>query len=436
MNNVAEHRLPPQNARRFTVIGYFLFSFVFLGFGGWSYLAPLGSAAPAPGMLVVKSERQVVQHLEGGILEELFVRQGDRVESGQVLAKLDVTRVQANLDVSVSQLNLANAKITRLRAELAGAQEIIWPSSLTESNNLRVSELIDEQLTLFNKRRASLGGELSILERRVAQLKSRIGGLEDSRITRLELLQSFETEFESQSQLLSEGFVDDSKVRGLERKVVELRGAIQKIGSDIQSSEIQIGETELQIIQRTSVYDTEVQTQLAELHSIRIEVQENMRVTRDKLSRAEIKAPASGVILTIDVTTTGGVVPSGKPFITLVPNEDELMIEAQISPNDIDRVSTGQDAEVQFSSFDQNAIPKTYGMVESISADALVDRNNGISYYQAKLSIPDSELSKLAGYDLVPGMPVNVLIQTGERTLWQYLTKPLALGMSKALIED
>ena len=436
MKNVAEHRLPPQNARRFTVIGYFLFSFVFLGFGGWSYLAPLGSAAPAPGMLVVKSERQVVQHLEGGILEELFVRQGDRVESGQVLAKLDVTRVQANLDVSVSQLNLANAKITRLRAELAGAQEIIWPSSLTESNNLRVSELIDEQLTLFNKRRASLGGELSILERRVAQLKSRIGGLEDSRITRLELLQSFETEFESQSQLLSEGFVDDSKVRGLERKVVELRGAIQKIGSDIQSSEIQIGETELQIIQRTSVYDTEVQTQLAELHSIRIEVQENMRVTRDKLSRAEIKAPASGVILTIDVTTTGGVVPSGKPFITLVPNEDELMIEAQISPNDIDRVSTGQDAEVQFSSFDQNAIPKTYGMVESISADALVDRNNGISYYQAKLSIPDSELSKLAGYDLVPGMPVNVLIQTGERTLWQYLTKPLALGMSKALIED
>ena len=436
MKNVAEHRLPPQNARRFTVIGYFLFSFVFLGFGGWSYLAPLGSAAPAPGMLVVKSERQVVQHLEGGILEELFVRQGDRVESGQVLAKLDVTRVQANLDVSVSQLNLANAKITRLRAELAGAQEIIWPSSLTESNNLRVSELIDEQLTLFNKRRASLGGELSILERRVAQLKSRIGGLEDSRITRLELLQSFETEFESQSQLLSEGFVDDSKVRGLERKVVELRGAIQKIGSDIQSSEIQIGETELQIIQRTSVYDTEVQTQLAELHSIRIEVQENMRVTRDKLSRAEIKAPASGVILTIDVTTTGGVVPSGKPFITLVPNEDELMIEAQISPNDIDRVSTGQDAEVQFSSFDQNAIPKTYGIVESISADALVDRNNGISYYQAKLSIPDSELSKLAGYDLVPGMPVNVLIQTGERTLWQYLTKPLALGMSKALIED
>lgn len=436
MSQETEQGLPPQNARGFTVMGYLLFAIVFIGFGGWSYLAPLGSAAPAPGSLVVKSERQVVQHLEGGILKELFVRQGDRVSAGQILAKLDVTQVQANLDVAWAQLNLANAKITRLRAELAGAEEIIWPLSLTESNNLRVSELIEEQLTLFDKRRASLRGELSILERRVAQLKSRISGLNDTRITRLELLRSYEKEFESLSQLLAEGFVDDTRVRSLERKIVELRGGIQTIGSDIKSAEIQIGETELQVIQRTSVYDAEVQTQLAELQSIRIELQEKMRVTTDRLDRSEIKAPVPGVILTIEVTTTGGVVPSGRPFITLVPNEDELLIEARLNPIDVDRVSKGQDAEVQFSSFDQNAIPKTYGVVESISADAFVDRNTGGTYYTAKLSIPDDELSKLAGFDLVPGMPVNVLIQTGERTLWQYLTKPLAQGMSKAMIED
>ena len=436
MSSAIAKQVPPQSDRGFQLIGFILFLVVFVGFGGWSVLAPLGSAAPAPGMLVVESQRQVIQHLEGGILETLLVRQGDRVDTGQVLAKLDVTQVRANLDVAESQLNSTEAQVARLQTERAGLDAIDWPPELLSSPNPRVTDLMDEQRFLFERRKRSLEGELSILERRIEQLISRIDGLKNTKATREELLQSFQDEYTTLSKLLAEGFVDEMRVRDLERRIVEVRGEIQTIQSDMKSAEIQVGETELQIIQRRSVFDAEVQGQLAELQARRVELEEQVRVAEDRLQRSEIKAPAEGVVLTIEVTTEGGVIPAGRPFMTLVPNEDELIIEAQVNPVDVDRVGLGQTAEVQFSSFDANAIPKIFAEVVSVSADALADPNTGASYYLAKLNIPDDELPKLSGYDLVPGMPVNVLIQTGERTLWQYLTKPLAQGMSKALIED
>lgn len=436
MSSAIAKQVPPQSDRGFQLIGFILFLVVFVGFGGWSVLAPLGSAAPAPGMLVVESQRQVIQHLEGGILETLLVRQGDRVDTGQVLAKLDVTQVRANLDVAESQLNSTEAQVARLQTERAGLDAIDWPPELLSSPNPRVTDLMDEQRFLFERRKRSLEGELSILERRIEQLISRIDGLKNTKATREELLQSFQDEYTTLSKLLAEGFVDEMRVRDLERRIVEVRGEIQTIQSDMKSAEIQVGETELQIIQRRSVFDAEVQGQLAELQARRVELEEQVRVAEDRLQRSEIKAPAEGVVLTIEVTTEGGVIPAGQPFMTLVPNEDELIIEAQVNPVDVDRVGLGQTAEVQFSSFDANAIPKIFAEVVSVSADALADPNTGASYYLAKLNIPDDELPKLSGYDLVPGMPVNVLIQTGERTLWQYLTKPLAQGMSKALIED
>ena len=174
MSEAVVKQLPPQSDRGFQLVGFILFLIVFVGFGGWSVLAPLGSAAPAPGMLVVESERQVIQHLEGGILETLLVRQGDRVEAGQVLAELDVTQVRASLDVAESQLKSTEAQVARLRAERADLDVIDWPSALLSSANPRVLDLMDEQRFLFEKRRRSLEGELSILERRVEQLSSRI----------------------------------------------------------------------------------------------------------------------------------------------------------------------------------------------------------------------------------------------------------------------
>jgi len=427
---------PDQDDSPFRLIGIILFVVVFVGFGGWAIFAPLGSAAPATGMIVVKSERKTIQHLEGGILDRLFVREGDRVKQGQLLAELDITQVQANLDVLSSQLLAVQAKVARLQAERSGASEVSWPMPSLDGSSERFSEMVSEQKALFIKRRSSLEGEVNILNRRIAQLQSRADGLLESKRTQEALLVSFNDELKNLKQLLLQGYVDEIRVRDLERRVVELNGRIQQVNSDIKSAEIQIGETELQIIQRKAVYDADVQNQLAELQAQRVQLEEQYRVARDRLDRSEIKAPSEGVILTIEVTTEGSVVPGSQPFITIVPEGDELVVEARVNPVDVDRVNVGQSAEIQFSAFDQNAIPKIFGEVVSVSPDALVDRATGLSYFLAVLSIPPTELKKLEGFNLVPGMPTNVLIKTGERTLWSYLTKPLAQGMSRALIED
>ena len=427
---------PDRNDRRFRIVGYFLLLIVFVGFGGWSAIAPLGSAAPATGMVIVKNEKKTIQHLEGGILDQLLVREGDRVSENQLLARLDTTQVQANLDVLSSQLLGARARMSRLQAERSDAVSVVWPPQDEFPSTERYLELISEQQGLFLKRRSSLIGEVGILERRIEQLRSRVNGLIESRETQSELLASFETELSNLNQLLKDGYVDETRVRDLERRVVELKGRLQQLSSDIKSSEIQIGETELQILQRRAVYDADVQNQLAELQAQRVQLEEQYRVAKDRLTRSDIRAPSAGVVLTIEITTEGGVVPGSQPFITIVPENEDLVIEARVNPVDIDRVSVGQLAEVQFSAFDSNAIPKIFGDVLSISPDALVDRGTGLSYYLAILKIPPKEFEKLSGYTLVPGMPVNVLIKTGERTLWEYLTKPLAQGMSRALIED
>ena len=427
---------PDQNDRKFQRIGYAIIAIVFIGFGGWSALAPLGSAAPASGMVVVQSERRILQHLEGGILEQLFVREGDQVSEGQLLARLDVVQTQANLDVLTAQMLVAEAQIHRLKAERVGADSIQWPPVLNQANEPRIADVLAEQEALFDKRQNALAGEISILSQRADQLRSRIEGLRESKDTKQLLLQSVTEEYDNLSQLLEEGFVDETRVRDFERRIVELRGDLQSIDSEIQSAEIQIGEAELQMLQTRSVFDRDLQSQLTELQGRRDELREQMRVAEDRLNRANIVAPVDGVVLTIEVTTEGGVVPASQPFITIVPGEDELRIEAQVAPVDVDRIRVGQMAELQFSAFDANSMPKIYGTVLTVSADALTDRNSGTTYYLASLEIPPEERSKLSGYQLVPGMPVSVLIQTGERTLWQYLTKPLTQGMSRALIED
>lgn len=427
---------PDRNDQRYRFIGYSLFVIFFGGFGGWSALAPLSSAAIAPGVVVVENQRKTIQHFEGGILSQLLVREGDRIEEGQLLAVLDTTQVQANLDVLSSQLLGIRARIARLQAERSDAENVIWPAQEDFYSVVRYRELITEQQALFLKRRSSLLGEADILERRIDQLRSRILGLIDSRDTQSELLSSFNAELLNLNQLLQEGYVDETRIRDLERRVVELKGRLQQFDSEIKSSEIQIGETELQILQRRAVYDTDVQNQLAELQSQLVQVEEEYRVAKDRLIRSEIRAPSEGIVLTIEVTTEGGVLQRSKPFMTIVPANDELVIQAKVNPVDVDRVSPGQVAEIQFSSFDVQSLPKIYGEVISISADAFEDVKSGQSHYLAVLNIEPTELDKLSGSTLVPGMPVSVLIQTGERTLWQYITKPLVKGMSRALIED
>jgi Chromosome segregation ATPases len=245
------------------------------------------------------------------------------------LARLDVVQTQANLDVLTAQMLVAEAQIHRLKAERVGADSIQWPPVLNQANEPRIADVLAEQEALFDKRQNALAGEISILSQRADQLRSRIEGLRESKDTKQLLLQSVTEEYDNLSQLLDEGFVDETRVRDFERRIVELRGDLQSIDSEIQSAEIQIGEAELQMLQTRSVFDRDLQSQLTELQGRRDELREQMRVAEDRLNRANIVAPVDGVVLTIEVTTERGVVPASQPFITIVPGEDELRIEAQ-----------------------------------------------------------------------------------------------------------
>jgi len=427
--------VPKLEDTEFKVIGGLVFILVFVGFFGWSYFAPLDAASPAPGKIVVEGELKVVQHLEGGILSELFVRPGERVERGQILARLDATQIKANLEVLSAQSAAVAAKMARLEAERDGRTRIDWQDAFGLQNQKQYAAILLEQQALFEKRRTSISGEVNILKRKIEQLVNKASALKQSLATQQQLLSSFEKEHSKLNELLIQGYVDESQVNNLARKMVEISGNIQQLRADSNTAEIQIGETELQIIQKQTVYDADVQNQYAELYAKRLQIDEQIRVALDKRIRSEIKAPASGRILSIDVTTVGGIVGSGKAFITIVPEREVLLVEAQVNPVDVERVKVGQIAEVQVAAFDMTKMPRVFGSVVSISPDAISATSGRGTYYKTMLSISDDEMAKFGGSNLIPGMPVNVLIKTGERTLWEYLMKPLMKGMDGALLE-
>lgn len=431
----SEHLTLKLTDGEFKTAGTLILLLVFVGFFGWAYMAPLDAASPAPGKIVVEGQRKVVQHLEGGMLSELFVRAGDRVKKNQVLARLDSTQIKANLEVLSGQLIGVLAKMARLEAEREGLEEITLPAIATIQAEAQFSAVVEEQRALLLKRRRSILGEIDILDRRTEQLASKFSALEQSIVTQEQLLESYKLEHNKLKKLLDQGYVDESKINDLSRRIVEVTGNIQQLQADAKTTEIQIGETKLQIIQKQTVYDADVQNQYAELQAKKLQIEEQLRVARDKLARIEIKAPSSGRILEVEVTTIGGIIGSGKPFITIVPEEEVLLIEAQVNPVDVERVKEGQAAEVQIPAFDMTKMPKVYATVISISPDAISSQSGRQSYYKAVLSIPDEELLKFGGSMLIPGMPVTVLIKTGERTLWEYLMKPLRKGIDGALLE-
>ena len=434
-DQISSSGAPDMNDSRFRLFGSLVIGIVFVGFGGWSYLAPLESAAPAIGMVVVKNEKKILQHLEGGILKNLWVREGDEVKVGQIVASLDPTSLRAEFDILNFKHQVLLAQEARLEAERSGKDEINFGKELMLGDG-KFRDILDEQRNLFQKRNNSLKGEISILKQRITQIESSILGLKEEKKTTAKLLNSYESEYANLASLMNEGFVDEARVRDFERRIVEFKGQMQNIDSRLQTAKIQIGETELQILHITNVFDADVQVTLTELQSSRSQLNESLSLVEDRLGRLDILAPVAGTILTVAVTTEGGVVSPGQPFVTIVPKGEELVIEASITPVDVDRIGIGSQAELQFAAFDANTIPKIYGRVESISADALFDGGTGMSFYSATLSIPPSELDKLAFNELLPGMPVNVLIKTGERTLFEYMVKPLAQGLSQALIED
>lgn len=425
----------PTSDRRARLIGFLIVFVTFGIFGTWAAFAPLESAALAPGVVTVKTYRKTVQHLEGGIVKDLLARDGDIVEAGAPLIILDGTQIRAEYEMTKSQLVAAQAMDARLKAERDDLQAVDF-SSMIERDSSRAREAQEGELQVFNARRGSRLGEVSVLQKRIGQLNEQINGLNAMIRSKASLEGSYQQEIKELTELLAEGFVDKQRLLEQERKLDMLRAEVADHQSSITKTRLQISETELQIVQLNKDFSSEVVNQLAEVQTRVFDLQERMSVLEDRIERSVIRAPESGMILGMTVHTIGGVISPGTPLLDIVPTVSDLIVEAQVSPMDIDRVSIGKSADIRFSAFNSSTTPVIKGEVSHISADRLVNEQTGMPYYLARVTLTEAGARMLGTLRLQPGMPAEVLINTGQRTMLQYLWQPATDALARSMIED
>jgi epimerase transport system membrane fusion protein len=420
-------------------LGYALIIIVFGFFGVWAYFAPLGSAVLAPGSVTVEGYRKTVQHLEGGIVKALYIRDGDNVKKGQTLMELDDTSTRAQLETLRGQLFSALAREARLIAERDGKATVIYSAELMEaSNEERVQDNIRVQNQSFAVRKQSRNGEISILKEQRQQLLAKIEGIKAQRASRSSLAASLNKELTDFRAMLKEGYVEKQKVAELERRLAEAEGDKGDFDANIATSQTQISEISLKILQIEKDFQREVVEELSKVQTELSELHEKTQWLKDTVKRTDIKAPESGMILGLAVHTIGAVIPPGGHILDIIPQQEELIVEAQVSPMDIDRVHIGQQTEIRFSAFKSSKTLKINGKLLTVSADRLNDEQNKTSYYLARVEVDKTGLEDLRKNDLilVPGMPAEVLINTGDRTFIEYLMKPLTNIFARSFNED
>jgi len=425
--------------RRFVIIGYFSIVVMIGGFLLWAALAPIDGGSIASGTVVVESSRKTVQHLEGGIISEIVVSEGEAVQRGQPLAFLDTTKMRANYSVlTIQYINLL-ARLSRLSALRANVPTIEWLEPEVELSNIHLAALQsarNDQIAVFKRQREEISGRINVFRERRAQVSGRLSGLKLVIPERKSMVYSYETELETVRNLVASGFATEQRLNEVERDLSNMRSNLTSQISQIESLESQILEIEGEILAVQSQFDTRIEEQFAEARAQFSDVSERLRVAQDQLDRAILRAPDTGIVLEIFNKTTGAVVNGGDPILELVPTNEKLRIEAKIPPKDIDRVHIGLEAEVRFPAFNSRTTPKIYGQVVNISADRIEDRMNPVGHYLATVEINDGELERLGKRILLPGMPASVVIKTGERTMLRYLSKPITDAVSTSLLEE
>jgi epimerase transport system membrane fusion protein len=417
---------------------------VFGGFGAWASLAPLNSAALAPGVITVEHYRKTVQHLEGGIIRSLEVHDGDSVQQDQVIATLDDTQPRAQLEVLRGQFYIRIAQEARLAAQRHEVPVVHYPQELlAHRDDPRVQEAMRLQDQTFKARRMANDGESAVYRRQIEQLRAKLEGLHAQKRSRDRLVESYRGELADFKSLLKEGFTEKQKVEEMDRALAQNEGQRGELLSDIAASELQIAEIELKILQLHKDLQREVAKELGEAQTELFQLREKLQSLESTVNRSVIKAPVSGMVLGLTVHTIGAVLPAGGRLLDIVPQDQKLIIEAQIAPIDIDRVKVGQVAEVRFSAFKSRDVPTIEGTLIGVSADRIIrdnkeNKSDETAYYLARVAVSPDGLEALsaANLELVPGMPVEVLINTGARTLVQYLMKPLSDTFKRAFIED
>ena len=404
--------------------------------GGWAVLVPLSAAVMVAGTLVVESNVKKVQHQSGGIVAQIPVHDGMHVKEGELLVRLDEVQVRANLQVLAKQLDQTRVRIARLSAERDGTDEPKLPRELAgRTDNKDIAELFAAERSLFKARASTRQSQKELLRGRIAQLEEEIVGLNaqiKSKAAQLELISSELTGVQS---LYEKQLVPLMRLTALQRDAARLDGEQGQLISSIAETRSKIGEAELQIARIDQDLRAEVMKDLRDAQDKETELGERIVAARDQLDRIDIRAPTAGVVHQLSVHTIGGVIAAGEVMMEIVPDADDLQIQAKLQPNDIDQVRADQKAFVRFSAFNQRTTPQLNGVVSYVSADLSRERQNDAAYYTVRVSIPGNERRRLGSLQLVSGMPAEVFLQTGSRTMMSYLLKPITDQLQRTFSE-
>ncbi len=404
--------------------------------GVWMVAVPLAAAVIVPGNLVVQSNVKTVQHPTGGIVAEIAVHDGMQVKAGDLLVRLDATQTRANLRMVSKQLDEMRVRIARLVAERDGLTQVALPQELApRGDDEGVKSLLASERSLFKARGNALQSQRELLQSRIAQLNQESEGIDAQLQSKASQLELIARELTGVQDLFDKKLVPLTRLTSLQRESARIdgeRGQLLSAGAEIKSK---ISETKLQIVKIDQDFRTDVVKELGETQGKEAELVERGVAARDLLDRIELRAPTSGVVHQLGVHTIGGVIRAGDSIMEIVPDTDELQVEARLQPGDIDQVRLGDKAFVRFSAFNQRTTPELIGVVSYVAADVSRDQQTNASYFTVRVILPDDERRRLAGLQLVPGMPAEVFMQTGSRTMMSYLFKPITDQLRRTFIE-
>ncbi|KFB09265.1 HlyD family type I secretion periplasmic adaptor subunit [Nitratireductor basaltis] len=428
----------PRSIRKQTIVGLALMMLVGGGFGAWAGFAPLASAIIAPGSFVATGKNKIVQHLEGGVIEEILAHEGDTVREGQELIRLDETAALANVrQLELRQLRL-QAMLARLKAQAHGDEVYDPPEAIVKNlADADIAAIHNSQKEIFSSALIKQTNQVRLLEENIQALTFQLQGI-DAQVASMRRQQEILTdEFNSKSSLLKKGIVTRSSIRLLERAIADADGDIVQLESEGRIAQTQIAKYRMEIAQvrdaaQKAAYD-EIQAVEADLDTVR----EQIRSARAVLGRTSIQAPVTGIVIRSYYHTSGGVIESGRAIMEILPSDEALIIEAQVPRMQIDEVRVGQAASIRLSALNQRTTPVLEGEVMYVSADAVTASATSPAkdIYIARVEIPNEQLQRVKGFAPTPGMPAEILIQTHERTFFEYLAKPITDSMARAFRE-
>jgi HlyD family secretion protein len=406
------------------------------GLGGWASTAEISGALIAPGSIVVESNVKKVQHPTGGVVGEVLARDGDIVKAGDVVVRLDDTVTKASLAIVTKNLDGLWARAARLQAEQQGLDKIVFPATLlNRADDPDVKNVIASETKLFEVRTTGRIGQKAQLRERITQLNEEIAGLTAQEKAKDREIVLVEKELEGVRTLYDQHLVQISRMTTLERDAARLNGERAQFVASRAQAKGKITETELQIIQVDKDLVSDVSKDLRETNDKIGEFVERKVTAEDQLRRTDIRAPQDGVVLQSTVHTVGGVITAGDAIMMIVPQADALSVEAKVNPQDIDKLQIGQKTLLRLSAFNQRTTPELNGVVTRVSPDVTTDQRTGQSYYTIRVSMPPEEVARLGDVKLIPGMPVEAFVQTGDRTMMSYLVKPLRDQLMRAFRE-